>query len=93
MPRSEHVKDVLVVIGLYEDSDAPCCDNQLIDLETGLDADTVDSVLDHLWSTDQIEAIMAPGDRHPSLERIRRVVAGRERLLGDEGRFQANQSA
>ena len=92
MGRSEDVNDVLVVIGLYEDSDAPC-DNQLIDLETGLDPDTVDAVLGDLWSNDRIEAIVAPGDRHPSLKHIRRVVDGRERLWGDEGRFQANQSA
>ena len=92
MPSSDDVKDVLVVIGLHEDSDQDC-NNQLIDEETGLDPAMVDAVLDHLWRTDRIEAILGSGGRSPSLEKIRRVLADRERLWGDEGRYEANQSA
>jgi hypothetical protein len=91
MPSSDDVKDVLVVIGLHEDGDEDC-DNQLIEDETGLDRATVDAVLEHLWRTDRIEAIHAGGDRHPSFDKIRRVLANRERLWGDDGRFEANQS-
>ncbi len=92
MASPEDMNDVLVVIGLYEDSDQDC-DNQLIDLETGLDPVTVDAVLDQLWRTDRIEAIRGPGDRSPSLVKVRRVLADRERLWGDDGRHKANQSA
>jgi hypothetical protein len=92
MPSAEDVTDVLVVIGLHEDSDLDC-DNHLIDQETGLDPDTVDAVLDDLWKTDRIEAILAGGDRRPSLDKIRRVLPDRERLWGDDGKYEANQSA
>jgi hypothetical protein len=91
MPSSDDEKDVLVIIGLHEDGDEDC-NNQLIEEETGLAAATVDAVLDHLWRTDRIEAIQAGGDRNPSLDKIRRVLAERERLWGDDGRFEANQS-
>jgi hypothetical protein len=92
MPSAEDVQDVLVVIGLHEDSDQDC-NNQLIDNETGLDPTTVDAVLTHLWRTERIEAIRGGGDRNPSLDKIRRVLADRERLWGDDGTFKANQSA
>jgi hypothetical protein len=91
MPSADDVKDVLVIIGLHEDSDQDC-NNELIDGETGLEPATVDAVLDHLWKTDRIEAIRAGGDRSPSLEKIRRVLTDRERLWGDDGKFEANQS-
>jgi hypothetical protein len=91
MPSAEDETDVLVVIGLHEDSDQDCS-NQVIDAETGLDPATVDAVLDHLWRTDRIEAIRTDGNRSPSLDKIRRVLADRERLWGDDGRFEANQS-
>ncbi len=92
MPRVDDIQDVLVVIGLHEDEDRDC-DNALIDQETGLDSATVDAVLDELWRTDRIEAIRGPGDRVPSLVKIRRVLADRERLWGDDGTYRANQSA
>jgi hypothetical protein len=91
MPSVEDLTDVLVIIGLHEDSEQDC-NNQLIDDETGLDPATVDAVLDHLWRTDRIEAIVGDGNRNPSLGKIRRVVEDRERLWGDDGRFEASQS-
>ena len=83
----EAVKDVLAVIGLYEDSDRDC-NNALIDHETGLRSATVDEVLEDLWRTERIEGIMTLGGRNPSLDSIRRVLPDRERLWGDEGRYQ-----
>jgi hypothetical protein len=81
-------KDVLAIIVLFEDADEDC-NNALIDHETGLASATVDEVLDYLWQTDQIEGIMTLGGRNPSLDSIRRVLPGRERLWGDDGRYQA----
>jgi len=86
----EDVKDVLAIIGLYEDGDEDC-NNALIDHEAGLDLATVDEVLDYLWKTDQIEGIMTLGGRNPSLDSIRRVLPDRERLWGDDGRYQPRQ--
>ena len=79
--------DVLAVIGLYEDSDRDC-NNILIDHETGLAPATVDEALESLWQSDQIEGIMTLGGRNPTLDSIRRVLPGRERLWGDDGRYQ-----
>jgi len=87
VPDPDDVKDVLAVIGLYEDGDEDC-NNALLDAETQLDPKTVDQVLDYLWKTDQIEAIMTLGGRHPSLDGIRRVLPDRERLWGADGRYQ-----
>src|SRR5664280_269512 len=81
------VKDVLAVVGLYEDSDRDC-NNALIDHETGLDPATVDQVLEYLWRTERIEGIMTLGGRNPSLDSIRRVLPNRERLWGDDGCYQ-----
>jgi hypothetical protein len=81
------VKDVLAVVGLYEDSDRDC-NNALIDHETGLDPATVDQVLEYLWRTERIEGIMTLGGRNPSLDSIRRVLPDRERLWGDDGCYQ-----
>ena len=81
------VKDVLAVVGLYEDSDRDC-NNALIDHETGLDPATVDQVLEYLWRTERIEGIMTLGGRNPSLDSIRRVLPDREPLWGDDGRYQ-----
>src|SRR5664279_4318630 len=81
------VKDVLAVVGLYEDSDRDC-NNALIDHETGLDPATVDQVLEYLWQGERIEGIMTLGGRNPSLDSIRRVLPDRERLWGDDGRYQ-----
>ena len=88
MPSVDDLQDVLVVIGLHEDTDQDC-DNQLIDRETGLGPDTVDAVLDELWRTGRIEAMLGDGDRRPSLVKIRRVLADRERLWGDDGTYRA----
>jgi hypothetical protein len=85
MVDPEDVKDVLAVIGLYEDADQDC-NNVLIDYETGLDSATVDEVLDHLWKTDQVEGIMTFGGRNPSLDGLRRVLPERNRLWGTDGR-------
>ncbi len=90
VPNPDDVKDVLSVIGLYEDGDEDV-NNALIDEETGLDPTTVDEVLDYLWRSDQIEAIMTLGPRHPSLDDIRRVLPDRERLWGEDGRRQSPQ--
>ena len=81
------VKDVLAVIGLHEDSDQDC-NNALIDHETGLPSEAVDEVLDYLWEQGRIEAIMTLGGRNPSLDGIRRILPGRDRLWGDDGRYQ-----
>jgi hypothetical protein len=89
MPNPNDVKDVLAVVGLHEDADDEC-NNALIDHETGLEAATVDQVLDHLWKTGQIEGIVTLGGRNPSLDNIRRVLPERERLWGDDGRYQAH---
>lgn len=86
-PKTDDVKDVLAVIGLYEDGDEDC-NNALLDLETGLDPATVDEVLDFLWRTDRIEGIMTLGGRHPSLDEIRRVLPDRPRLWGADGMYQ-----
>jgi hypothetical protein len=87
MPKPDDVMDVLAVIGLHEDSDEDC-NNALLDDETGMDPKTVDEVLDYLWKTDQIEGIMTLGGRNPSLDDIRRVLPDRERLWGEDGRYQ-----
>ena len=73
------MKDVLAVIGLYEDGDEDC-NNALLDHETGLDPAAVDEVLNFLWQSDQIEGILTLGGRNPSLDDIRRVVPDRPRL-------------
>lgn len=86
---ADYVKDVLAVIGLHEDADEDC-NNALIDEETGLDPATVDEILEHLWTTDQIEGILTLGGRHPSLDSIRRVLPGRDRLWGDDGRYRSH---
>jgi hypothetical protein len=75
----DDVKDVLAVIGLYEDGDEDC-NNALLDHETGLDPAAVDEVLNFLWQSDQIEGILTLGGRNPSLDDIRRVVPDRPRL-------------
>ena len=67
MVNPEEVKDVLAVIGLYEDGDEDC-NNALIDHETGLNSSTVDEVLEYLWKSDQIEGVMIVGGRNPSLD-------------------------
>ena len=87
MVNPEDVKDVLAIIGLYEDGDEDC-NNTLIDDETGLSPGTVDEVLEYLWQEDRIEGIMTLGGRNPSLDSIRRVLPDRERLWGDDGRYQ-----
>ncbi len=86
MISPDDVKDLLAVIGLYEDGTEDC-NNALLDQETGLDPVTVDEVLEHLWKADQIEGILTLGGRNPSLDNIRRVLPDRDRLWGDEGRY------
>ena len=90
MVDPDAVKDVLAVIGLYEDSDRDC-NNALIDHETGLISSTVDEVLHYLWRMDQIEGIMTLGGRNPSLDNIRRVLPGRDRLWGDDGKWRERE--
>ena len=85
-PKPDNVKDVIAVIGLHEDADVDC-NNALIDHETGLSSATVDKVLDYLWRTDQIEGIMTLGGRNPSLDDVRRVLPGRDRLWGEDGKW------
>jgi hypothetical protein len=84
MVRPDDAKDVLAVIGLYEDGDEDC-NNALIDLESGLNPATVDEVLDYLWKSVQIEGIMTPGGRNPSLVGILRLLPDKERQWGDDG--------
>lgn len=84
MVDPDYVKDVFGVIGLHEDRDEDC-NNALLDFETGLDPTTVDEILEHLWESNRIEAILTVGSRHPSLESIRRVLPDRNRLWGDVG--------
>jgi hypothetical protein len=86
VPKPDNIKDVLAVIGLYEDGDVDC-NNALLDHETGLDSATVDEVLGYLWRADLIEGVMVIGVRHPSLDDVRRVLPGRARLWGDEGKW------
>ena len=89
MVNPEEVKDVLAVVGLYEDGDEDC-NNALIDHETGLNSSTVDEVLEYLWKSDQIEGVMIVGGRNPSLDDVRRVLPDRDRLWGDDGWYQAH---
>ena len=89
-PSSDEVKDVLAVIGLYEDGNEDC-NNVLLDHETGLDPVTVDEVLEFLWKSDQVEGILTLGGRSPSLDDVRRVLPDRERLWGEDGRYQAHR--
>src|ERR1035437_8280492 len=84
MVNLEEVKDVLAVIGLYEDGDEDC-NNALIDHETGLKSSTVDEVLEYLWKSDQIEGDMMVGGRNPSLDDGWRALPGRARTWGDAG--------
>jgi hypothetical protein len=86
MVDPEDVKDVLAVIGLYEDGTEDC-NNAVLDQETGLDPTTVDEVLEHLWESDQIEGILTLAGRNPSLDSLRRVLPDRDRLWGDDGRY------
>ena len=86
MVDPEDVKDVLAVIGLYEDGTEDG-NNAVLDHETGLNSSTVDEVLEYLWESDQIEGILTLGGRHPSLDSIRRVLPSRDRLWGQEGRY------
>lgn len=86
MVDPDGVKDVLAVIGLYEDGTEDC-NNAVLDQETGLDPTAVDEVLEYLWESDQIEGILTFGGRHPSLDSLRRVLPGRDRLWGDDGRY------
>ena len=81
MPDPEDEKDVQAVIGLYEDADEDG-NNALVDHETGLNSATVDEVLDNPWKLDQVEGIVAAGDRPPSLVGILRVLPGRDQLWG-----------
>jgi hypothetical protein len=81
MVKPDDAKDVLAVIGLHEDADEDC-NNALIDLESGLNLATVDEVLGYLWKSNQIEGIMTPGGRNPSLVGILRVLPGRDQLWG-----------
>jgi len=84
------MKEVLAVIGLHEDGDEDC-NNALLDHETGLAPETVDEALEYLWQTERIEGIMTLSGRNPSLDSIRRVLPDRERLWGDDGRYQPHQ--
>ena len=90
MPNPDDIKDVLAVIGLHEDADVDC-NNALLDHETGLRSATVDEVLEYLWNTDQVEGVTVSGDRNPSLDDIRRVLPGRARLWGDEGKWRERE--
>jgi hypothetical protein len=86
MVDPEDVKDVLAVVGLYEDGNEDC-NNAVLDVETGLDPTTVDEVLEHHWESGQIEGILTLGGRNPSLDSLRRVLPDRDRLWGDDGRY------
>ena len=63
MVDPDAVKDVLAVIGLYEDGTEDC-NNAVLDHETGLRSATVDEVLEYIWDSDQIEGILTLGGRH-----------------------------
>ena len=90
MVDPDDVKDVLAVIGLYEDGSEDC-NNAVLDHETGLDPATVDAVLEYLWESDQIEGILTLGGRRPSLDSLRRVLPDRDRLWGEDGRYRHHQ--
>lgn len=89
MVDPEDVKDVLAIIGFYEDGDEDC-NNLLIDRETGLSPGAVDEVLEDLWRSDRIEGIVTLGGRKSSLDSIRRILPDGQRLWGDGGRYQPN---
>jgi hypothetical protein len=84
MANPDNVKDVLAVIGLYEDGDIDC-NNALLDRETGLCSATVDEVLDYLWRMDQIEGVTVSGDRNPSLDDVRARAAREGDAVGRRG--------
>ncbi len=90
MANPDDIKDVLAVIGLYEDGDVDC-NNAVLDHETGLCPGTVDELLGYLWKADLIEGVMVSGDRNPSLDDIRRVLPERDRLWGDEGKWRERE--
>ena len=86
IPDPDDIKDVLFVIKVNESVD---CDIPLIDRDTGLDSFTVDTVVEYLWRTNQIEGIPVPGMRWPNLVGMLRVVKGRPRLWGEEGEWRS----
>jgi len=64
------------------------CTNADIIETTGLSKDTVEAVLRDLWQSNQIEGIQTLGG-NPNLQGIVRVLPGRDRIWGLEGRYKA----
>lgn len=63
------------------------CSNESIVEATDLGADEVATALDQLWAEGQIEGILTMGGVWPHLLGIRRVLLGRERIWGFDGRY------
>jgi len=88
VPDSQHIQVVLRTIELHENAQDRC-GSEAVAVETSLDQSVVDAVLGHLWQEDRIECRSAgwTGYYPIRLTDIRRVIPGRERLWGDEGRY------
>ena len=83
-------QQVLAAIAEYE---GPCedggfhCDNATIVTATGLGAGEVASALDRLWAAGEIEGVLTLGALWPHLLGIYRVLPGRDRIWGVDGRY------
>jgi len=65
------------------------CTNDVIVEATGLDKAVVASALHDLWKSDHIEGVLTLGGVKPYLVGIVRVLPGRDRLWGRDGRYKA----
>ena len=63
----------------------PSASNESIVESTGLDPETVASVLRELWHSHEIEGILTAGGVRPHLMGIRRVLPGRPRAWANDG--------
>jgi hypothetical protein len=91
MATRTEVQSVLKAIEQHEGPDPNgsfSCTNADIIEATGLSKDTVEAVLRDLWQRDLIEGILVLGGK-PNLDGIVRVLPGRERQWGANGRYVA----
>jgi hypothetical protein len=92
MPTPSEFKVVIQAIEQHEGPQpdgAFDCTNDVIVEATGLDKTVVASALHDLWKSDQIEGVLTLGGVNPYLVGIVRVLPGRDRLWGRDGRYKA----
>jgi hypothetical protein len=90
MATRTEIQAVLNAIEQYEGPQpdgAFDCTNDVIVAATGLDQAVVASALHDLWKSEQIEAVLTLGGVKPYLNGIVRVLPGRDRLWGRDGRY------